>query len=163
MASPAAVGGGILAAGAIGVGTAYAAGAFTVTYEGFGDYANKNGSTYIGDLKDSDNGSVKWLLDNDKDTSTNGYRNALKGVWNNMNDVGITTPTKPIITGDADLSQLFPSTEDVSKSSEIAAFTKAWCEIRKTKKLGENKTWTEKTIKEDSEWGVFKNACLRTK
>ncbi|GCE63915.1 hypothetical protein [Candidatus Mycoplasma haematohominis] len=163
MPSPAAVGGWALAAGAVGVGTAYAAGAFAATYKNFDDYANKNGFIYIGIVGDSDNNSVKKLLDEDKGTNKNGYRDLLKGVWNSMDDSGITTPTKPKITNDNDLSQLFPTTDTISKSSEIAAFTKAWCEIKKLKKLAEDKTWTEKTIKEDSEWGVFKSACLREK
>ncbi len=79
MPSPVVIGGGALGAGAIGVGTAYAAGVFTTKYVDFKDYVKQNGLTYIGGIDDAVDNSIKNLLDGDKTSSPNGYRNKLKG------------------------------------------------------------------------------------
>ncbi|WP_216083067.1 hypothetical protein [Candidatus Mycoplasma haematohominis] len=81
MASQAAmVGGGLLGATVIGVGSAYAAGAFTVTYNDFLDYANKNNFEYIGNKETSNVLEIKKLLDVEQNNS---YRGLLKKHWGN--------------------------------------------------------------------------------
>ncbi|GCE63100.1 hypothetical protein [Candidatus Mycoplasma haematohominis] len=160
MASPAAIGGGILGVGVIGVGTAYAAGAFTSKYVNFQDYVDRNGLVYVGGISDEKSNSIKKLLDEDRTGSSNGYRSKLSGKWSSMNQSDLTgnQPEKPA----GEPAELFKSSNtELAKSTEIAKFTKAWCETKKKNKapaaVGK---WTEDTLKKDSDWQTFEKVCL---
>ncbi|GCE63094.1 hypothetical protein [Candidatus Mycoplasma haematohominis] len=165
MPSPAAIGGGALGAGVIGVGTAYAAGAFNkadqvITYENFGDYVTKKELTYIGSLKDTVDNSIKKLLDEDKTSSSNGYRSKLKDKWESMDETNLKEKGGQAITKPTDVKDKLVPSDTLEKSEDIAKFTKAWCELKKSKVSGTDKKWTEDTIKKDADWKIFEEVCL---
>ncbi|GCE63091.1 hypothetical protein [Candidatus Mycoplasma haematohominis] len=166
MPSPAAIGGGALGAGAISVGTAYAAGAFNkkdevVTYANFGDYVNKRALTYIGDLEDETPNSIKKLLEEDKNAnSSNGYRKKLQDKWDGMDAQGLQGENKDSITKPNEVKEKLIPSDSLNDLDNIAKFTKAWCKFKKSKTSGTDKKWTEDTIKKDADWKIFEEVCL---
>ncbi|GCE63078.1 hypothetical protein [Candidatus Mycoplasma haematohominis] len=157
--------GGLAAAGAGGSAIAYAAGAFNkkdevVTYANFEAYVRSKNWTYIGGLEDTANNSIKNLLDEDKTSQKNGYRDKLSAEWGKMKHSDLTGTVKPTKPSE-EASALFKSSDAaLDKSSDISAFVKAWCEVKKDKIPGNNEKWTEDTLTADEDWKVFEEVCL---
>ncbi|GCE63711.1 hypothetical protein [Candidatus Mycoplasma haematohominis] len=151
--TPQAVGSGIAGAALLGGGgtlAAYAAGAFDKPT--FGSWSKKDDSTkdktYIG----NNEAKIKALLG-----STSTYKNSLKGVWDNMEDIPNTTPAKP--TGAA--NTLFVESMDDNKKNSVSAYVRKWCEHTYRQELKE--VPKQESDLNKNKWDAFKDACFELK
>ncbi|GCE64077.1 hypothetical protein MHSWG343_10850 [Candidatus Mycoplasma haematohominis] len=156
---------GAVGAGSVGVGTAYATGAFDAKYLNFDDYVKNGGKyRYIGSTSEDTSSdptaeNIKKLI---KEPATkNLYKDFLKGKIKDMSVSGVQTNDKP---GNDDISKIGESGDSNDTiTGKAASFVSKWCIEKKQSKPSSNDGKTkfkEKEITSAGEWSTFEKLCL---
>ncbi|GCE64047.1 hypothetical protein MHSWG343_10550 [Candidatus Mycoplasma haematohominis] len=160
MASPAAVGAGVIGGSVAVAGTSYAAYTQLRPYDDFLDYANRNWYVYIGEDEEKIASKIKG--DSSTANTSNPYKAALKKIRESLR---AGTGSDSIQDADIDKAGKSGETESETKLTLVKGAVKVWCEANKKNKPAETDgkiDWSNEKMKENENWKNFAAVCLES-
>ncbi|WP_216083681.1 hypothetical protein [Candidatus Mycoplasma haematohominis] len=162
MASPAAVGAGVIGGSVAVAGTSYAAYTQLRPYDDFLDYANRNWYVYIGGDEEKIASKIKG--DPSTEDTSNSYKVALKKIKTSLRKDASGTSTS-LDDDDIDKAGKSGETESETKLTLVKGAVKVWCEANKKNKPAETDgkiDWSNEKMKENENWKNFAAVCLES-